>query len=81
MSFSEQALLMCTQCLKTQTKGVSEMTNQQISKLLSEIFKVYQRLQKHLPGKEGPFSTLLVEVYKQFIKEKVILEWIFLTCH
>lgn len=47
------------------------MSNPQIAKLLQEIFKVYQRLQKHLPGKESPFSTMLVEVYKQFIKEKV----------
>lgn len=47
------------------------MTNPQIAKLLQEIFKVYQRLQKHSPSKEGSFSVMLVEAYKQFIKEKV----------
>lgn len=73
LSFSEQALTMCTQCLRTQIKTVCTMSNPQIVKLLQEIFKVYQRLQKHLPGKESPFSTMLVEVYKQFIKEKVSL--------
>lgn len=71
MSFSEQALTMCSQCLRAQMKDISNMTNSQISKLLQEIFKVYQRFQKHLPGKEASFSSMLVEVYKQFIKEKV----------
>ncbi|XP_050504043.1 calcineurin-binding protein cabin-1 isoform X3 [Diabrotica virgifera virgifera] len=71
MAFSEQAMTMCIQSLKSQTKLVPNMTNPQIAKILQEIYKIYQRLMKHVPTKETPFANLLVEVYKQFIKEKI----------
>lgn len=71
MSFSEQALTMCIQCLRAQIKDIPNMANPQIAKLLQEIFKVYQRLQKHVPGKDALLSAMLIEVYRQFIKEKV----------
>lgn len=71
MAFSEQALTMCTQTLRSQIKNVANMTNPQIVKLLQEIFKVHQRLQKHFGSQDNVFSGMLVEVYKQFIKEKV----------
>ncbi|XP_072399616.1 uncharacterized protein [Diabrotica undecimpunctata] len=71
MAFSEQAMTMCIQSLKSQIKLVPNMTNPQIAKILQEIYKIYQRLMKHVPSKETPFANLLVEVYKQFIKEKI----------
>ncbi|XP_056640755.1 calcineurin-binding protein cabin-1-like isoform X2 [Diorhabda sublineata] len=71
MAFSEQAMTMCIQSLRSQIKYVSDMTNPQIAKLLQEIFKIHQRLSKHAPSKEIPFANLLVEVYKKFIKEKI----------
>lgn len=71
LSYSEQALTMCTQCLRSQIKSMQDMTNPQIVKLLQEIFRVYQRLQKHLPGRETVFANMLAEVYRKFIKETV----------
>lgn len=52
-------------------KNLDNMTNNQKSKLLQEIFRVYQRVMKHIPGKETVFANMLAEVYKKFIKEKV----------
>lgn len=71
MAFSEQAMTMCVQSMRGQIKHISGMSNPQIAKLLQEIYKTYQRLQKHVPGKEQPFANLLEEVYRKFIKEKV----------
>ncbi|XP_030756514.1 calcineurin-binding protein cabin-1-like isoform X2 [Sitophilus oryzae] len=69
--FSEQALKMSTQSLRSQIKNVENMQNQQIVKLLMDIFRIYQKVQKNMPSKETLFSSMLVEVYKKFIKETV----------
>lgn len=71
LAFSEQAMTMCIQSIRSQIKHVSDMTNPQIAKLLQEIYKIHQRLSKHAPSKETPFANLLTEVYKKFIKEKI----------
>nr|XP_023024842.1 calcineurin-binding protein cabin-1-like isoform X2 [Leptinotarsa decemlineata] len=71
MAFSEQAIMMCSQSLRSQMKNIGTMTNPQIAKILQEIFRVYQRLQKHIPVKESQFASMIVEVYKKFIKEKI----------
>ncbi|XP_060519435.1 calcineurin-binding protein cabin-1-like isoform X2 [Cylas formicarius] len=71
MSFSDQAMNMCIQSFKSQLKNVPTMTNPQIVKLLHDIFRIYQKVQKHIPIKSGIFSNMLVEVYRNFIKEKI----------
>ncbi|CAG9860246.1 unnamed protein product [Phyllotreta striolata] len=71
IAFADQAMTMCIQSIRDQIKHIPSMTNPQIAKLLQEIYKIYQRLQKHAPGKEIHFANLLEEVYKKFIKEKI----------
>ncbi|KAG5899799.1 hypothetical protein JTB14_006132 [Gonioctena quinquepunctata] len=71
IAFSDQAIMMCTQSLRSQIKNIATMTNPQIVKILQEICRVYQRLQKHIPTKDGQLASMLVEVYKKFIKEKI----------
>ncbi|KAJ8947583.1 hypothetical protein NQ318_010095 [Aromia moschata] len=71
IAFSDQALEMCTQSLRNQMKNISTMSNPEIAKLLQEIFRVHQKVQKHIPGKESGFANMLIEVYRKFIKEKI----------
>ncbi|KAL1517234.1 hypothetical protein ABEB36_001024 [Hypothenemus hampei] len=70
-SFSDQALEMCVQSFKGQIKNVPTMNRPQVIKLLHDILKVYQRMEKNLSSKEGIFAALLTEAYKNFIKEPI----------
>lgn len=68
---SEQAMSLCVQSLKTQMKNVNTNSQTALKKLLLDIFRAYQRVQKHIQIKENTFATMLTDVYKQLVQEKV----------
>lgn len=74
---SEQAMSLCVQSLKAQMKNVNTNSQTALKKLLLDIFKAYQRVQKHIQIKENTFATMLTDVYKQLIPEKVSFYVIF----
>lgn len=65
-------MFMCTQSIRAQMKNLATMTNPQLLKLLQEIFKIYQRAQKHMPIKDNVFATMLQDVYKSLMKDKLV---------
>ncbi|XP_076263012.1 calcineurin-binding protein cabin-1-like isoform X2 [Rhynchophorus ferrugineus] len=67
--FSDQAMNMCIQSLRAQIKNIDNMKSQQVVKLLLDIHRIYQKVQKNAPNKESIFSGMLVDVYKKSIKE------------
>lgn len=69
--FSEQALSMCIQSLKLSLKNLETVPTASCQKMLFDVFRAYQRIQKHVPSKESVFAGLLTDVYKVFAKEKV----------
>ncbi|XP_050312415.1 calcineurin-binding protein cabin-1-like isoform X8 [Anthonomus grandis grandis] len=71
VGFANQAMDMCVQSFRGQIKGVPDMPNAQVTKLLNDLYRVYRRVQKHIPNKEGVFGALLTDAYKNFIKEKI----------
>ncbi|KAK4873288.1 hypothetical protein RN001_015317 [Aquatica leii] len=66
---SEQALSLCIQSLREQIKNVTSTNTMQ--KLLIDAFRSYQRIQKHVPAKESVFSSMLSDIYKKSLKDKV----------
>lgn len=70
---SEQAMSLCVQSLKAQMKNVNTNSQTALKKLLLEIFKSYQRVQKHIQIKENTFASMLTDVYKLLVPEKVCL--------
>lgn len=68
---SEQAMSLCVQSLKTQIKNVNVNSQTALKKLLLDIFRAYQRVQKYIQIKENTFATMLTDVYKQLVQENV----------
>lgn len=71
LQFSEQALMMCMQCLQGHVKNVATMNHASVQKLLQDIFKAYKKVQKHMPNMENKFANMLSDVYKIYMKDKV----------
>ncbi|EFA00717.1 hypothetical protein TcasGA2_TC003597 [Tribolium castaneum] len=71
IQFADQAMAMCIQCLRSQIQNVPNMTDAAVQRLLQDIFRSYQRVQKHETSKEGTFSSMLTEVYKKMKKDKM----------
>ncbi|KAF5296187.1 hypothetical protein FQA39_LY12641 [Lamprigera yunnana] len=63
----EQALSLCVQSLREQIKTIVGSSG--IQKLLIDIFRSYQRIQKHIPTKESAFSMMLCDIYKKTMKD------------
>lgn len=70
---SEQAMSLCVQSLKAQIKAVNMNSQTALKKMLLDIFRAYQRVQKHVQVKENTFATMLTDVYKLLVQEKVIV--------
>lgn len=70
-SYSKQAMDMCVQSFRSQIKNIPDMQKAQVIRLLHDIFKVFQRVQKYIPSKESVFSDLLCNSYKAYIKDGV----------
>ncbi|CAH1130403.1 unnamed protein product [Ceutorhynchus assimilis] len=71
-SYADQALDMCIQSFRAQIKDLATIQNQQALKLLHDVYRAYQRVQKHnIPGKESIFTNMLTETYKRFTKENI----------
>lgn len=68
---SEQAMSLCIQSLKAQIKNINATSHVAQKKLLLDVFRAYQRIQKHIQVKESTFATMLTDIYKQMIQEKV----------
>ncbi|XP_031357687.1 calcineurin-binding protein cabin-1-like isoform X2 [Photinus pyralis] len=66
---SEQALSLCVQALREQVKSTNSTGS--LQRLLMDIFRSYQRIQKHVPSKEATFAAMLGEVYKKTLVEKL----------
>lgn len=66
-------MAMCVQCLRSQIQNVPNMADTAVHRLLQDIFRSYQRVQKHETSKESTFATMLTDVYKKFMKGKVII--------
>jgi hypothetical protein len=62
---------MCVQCLRSQIQNVPNMNDTAVQRLLQDIFRSYQRVQKHEASKESTFASMLTEVYKKMKKGKV----------
>lgn len=62
---------LCVQSLKTQIKSVNMNSQTALKKLLLDIFRAYQRVQKHVQVKENTFAGMLTDVYKMLVQEKV----------
>lgn len=71
-SYAEQAMDMCVQSFRSQIKNVPDMQKVQVIKLLHDIFRVFQRVQKYIPSKESVFSDLLCNAYKAYVKDGVV---------
>ncbi|XP_066152387.1 calcineurin-binding protein cabin-1-like isoform X2 [Euwallacea fornicatus] len=71
ISFSEQAMEMCVQSFRAQMKNIPNMPKPQVIKLLHDVFRVFQRVQKYLASKELVFSGLLTEVYKCYAGDSI----------
>ncbi|CAH0547224.1 unnamed protein product [Brassicogethes aeneus] len=71
LAFSEQAMTMCIQCLRSQMKNIPNMNNTNKIKLLQDIYRVYLRVQKNIPGKESVFAGILIDCYKKFREDKL----------
>lgn len=69
VSYCEQAMEMCVQSFRGQITNIPSLQSQQVTKLLHDIFRIYQRIQKYIPNKESTFSGLLVNAYKAHMKE------------
>lgn len=73
---------LCVQSLKSQIKNMNIASHSAIQKLLLDIFKAYQRVQKHMAAKESTFATMLTDVYKKIVQENVrILKYLFCALH
>lgn len=66
---SEQALSLCIQTLRNAIKNVTDTASTE--KLMIDIFKAYQRSQKSLAHKESVFASMLGDVYKKYMNDKV----------
>lgn len=66
---SEQALSLCIQSLKAQIKNLNSTSA--LQRLVLDLFRSYQRIQKYIPQKETIFSGMLGDAYKKFMKEKI----------
>jgi hypothetical protein len=71
LQFADQAMAMCVQCLRSQIQNVPNMNDTAVQRLLQDIFRSYQRVQKHEASKESTFASMLTEVYKKMKKGKV----------
>lgn len=65
---------MCIQSLRSLIKNTAGTAATE--KLMNDIFKAYQRSQKNLAHKEGVFSSMLIEVYKKNMGDKVYFIYI-----
>lgn len=70
---SDQAMSLCVQSLKSQIKNMNTLSHSAMQKLLLDIFKAYQRVQKHIVAKESTFAAMLTDVYKNIVQENVRL--------
>lgn len=52
-----------------------------LQKVLLDIFKAYQKVQKHVVNKEGVFANMLMEVYKKMVQEKVNVWYFICICY
>ncbi|GLV33874.1 hypothetical protein CBL_11242 [Carabus blaptoides fortunei] len=81
---SDQALSICIQCIRSMLKQLvggkkiyteSEMQahseTDMTAKLTLDIYRSYQKVQKHLVHKENVFSGLLIDTYKHYIQNKL----------
>ncbi|XP_022907944.2 calcineurin-binding protein cabin-1-like isoform X2 [Onthophagus taurus] len=68
---SEQALTLCIQSLRKQIKNIENSSSSMVQKILLDVYRIYQRSQKSLPNKESTFASMLTDVYKKCVKEKV----------
>ncbi|GJQ83227.1 hypothetical protein Trydic_g8826 [Trypoxylus dichotomus] len=68
---SDQAITLCIQCLRRQIKNIDSMSSSAKQRILLDIFRIYQRSQKHLTHKESIFSGMLVDVFKQYDNQVV----------
>ncbi|KAF5297375.1 hypothetical protein FQR65_LT01305 [Abscondita terminalis] len=66
---SEQAFSLCIQSLREQIKNVTSTNATQ--RLLIDVFRSYQRVQKHSSLNENVFSSMLSDVYKKTLKDNV----------
>ncbi|XP_063910388.1 calcineurin-binding protein cabin-1-like isoform X2 [Zophobas morio] len=71
LQFADQAMAMCIQCLRAQIQNVANMNDTAVQRLLQDIFRSYQRVQKHETAKEATFAAMLTEVYKKMKKGKI----------
>ncbi|XP_049819856.1 calcineurin-binding protein cabin-1-like isoform X2 [Aethina tumida] len=71
LAFSDQALEMCIQSLRSQVKNIQTMSYNAKVKLLQDIFRVHQRVSKHYTAKESVFASMLSEAYKKFKDDKL----------
>jgi hypothetical protein len=71
LQFADQAMAMCVQCLRSQIQNVPNMNDTAVQRLLQDIFRSYQRVQKHEASKESTFASMLTEVYKKMKKGKI----------
>uniref|UniRef100_A0AAR5P9I3 Calcineurin-binding protein cabin-1 MEF2-binding domain-containing protein n=1 Tax=Dendroctonus ponderosae TaxID=77166 RepID=A0AAR5P9I3_DENPD len=69
VSYCDQAMEMCVQSFRGQITNIPNLQSQQVTKLLHDIFRIYQRTQKYIPNKESTFSALLINAYKTYMKE------------
>lgn len=68
---SEQAMSLCIQSLRSSIKNTNTDNHGAMQKLLLDIFRAYQKVQKHIVNKEGAFANMLMEMYKKIVQEKV----------
>ncbi|KRT83277.1 hypothetical protein AMK59_3936 [Oryctes borbonicus] len=63
---SDQAITLCIQCLRRQIKNIDSLSSSAKQRILLDIFRIYQRSQKHITHKESIFSGMLVDVFKKY---------------
>ncbi|RZC42711.1 calcineurin-binding protein cabin-1, partial [Asbolus verrucosus] len=71
LQFADQAMAMCVQSLRSQIQNVPNMNETAVQRLLQEVFRSYQRVQKHETNKEATFASMLTEVYRKLKKDKL----------
>lgn len=70
----QQAISFSIQVFRSLLKKYTESANENITlELLLEIFKAHKKCQKYMTHKEAYFSSLLMDTYKAYIKNKIKL--------
>lgn len=60
----------------TSTANPNMQDKDTATKLILDIYRAYQKIQKHIPNKENVFSGFLTDTYKHYMQNKVSDEFL-----